>query len=128
MSFDPDFEAQIDELGSRAKLMDELCAANDRNPETLRKSANLFDAEARANGGRLRDYDDEALFNHLVRDLIAAGTIAPTSELDGSCNSDVGCATDPDLTVGLHDGGPAAGLVGPVGRREGPVTEKPLCN
>jgi len=73
MSFDADFEAQIEELGARAQRMDELCAAADRNPESLRKSANLFDAEARAQGGRLRYYDDEALFDHVVRNLIAAG-------------------------------------------------------
>jgi alkanesulfonate monooxygenase SsuD/methylene tetrahydromethanopterin reductase-like flavin-dependent oxidoreductase (luciferase family) len=73
MSFDPDFQAQIDELTTRAQLMDELCVAANRSPGTLRKSANLFDAKARANGGRLRYYDDEALFNHVVGDLIAAG-------------------------------------------------------
>ena len=73
MSFNPDFEAQIDELGTRAQLMDELCTAANRSPETLRKSANLFDAEARANGGRLRYYDDEPLFNRVVGNLISAG-------------------------------------------------------
>jgi alkanesulfonate monooxygenase SsuD/methylene tetrahydromethanopterin reductase-like flavin-dependent oxidoreductase (luciferase family) len=73
MSFNPDFEAQIDELGTRAQLMDELCTAANRSPETLRKSANLFDAEARANGGRLRYYDDEVLFNRVVGNLISAG-------------------------------------------------------
>lgn len=73
MSFDSDFAAQIDELGTRAQRMNELCASIDRNPESLRRSANLFDAQARAQGGRLRYYDDEALFEHLVRSLVAAG-------------------------------------------------------
>ena len=73
MSFDPDFGSQLAELAERARLMDELCAAVDRDPATLRRSANLFDAEARAKGGRLRYYDDEALFERLVRGFIASG-------------------------------------------------------
>ncbi len=73
MSFDSDFAAQIDELGTRAQRMNELCTAVGRDPGSLRRSANLFDARARAEGGRLRYYDDEALFERLVRSLIAAG-------------------------------------------------------
>jgi len=73
MSFDADFDAQIDELGARAQLMDDVCAAVGRDPATLRRSVNLFDATARAEGGRLRYYDDEALFERLVRGVVAAG-------------------------------------------------------
>jgi hypothetical protein len=39
----------------------------------LRRSANLFDAEARASGGRLRYYDDDDLFVRLVRGLAERG-------------------------------------------------------
>lgn len=73
MSFDADFDAQIDELGTRVEFMNDLCVARGREPESLRRSANLFDAHARADGGRLRYYDDEALFERLVRGLVAAG-------------------------------------------------------
>jgi alkanesulfonate monooxygenase SsuD/methylene tetrahydromethanopterin reductase-like flavin-dependent oxidoreductase (luciferase family) len=73
MSFDADFDTQVAELGDRARVMDELCIAADRDPATLRRSANLFDAEARAKGGRLRYYDDEKLFDRLVRSFIASG-------------------------------------------------------
>lgn len=73
MSFDPEFGAQLAELDERARLMDELCSAVGRDPNTLRRSANLFDAEARAKGGRLRYYDDEKLFERLVRGFIASG-------------------------------------------------------
>lgn len=73
MSFDSDFGAQLDELSERTKQMDTLCAAVGRAPDSLRRSANLFDAQARAKGGRLRYYDDEALFVHLVGSLINAG-------------------------------------------------------
>lgn len=73
MSFDPDFAVQVDELAARARLMDELCASVGRAPESLRRSANIFDARARACGGRLRYYDDVVLFEHVVRSLIAAG-------------------------------------------------------
>src|SRR4051794_8090851 len=73
MSFDPDFAVQIDELAARARVMDELCASVERAPESPRRSANIFDARARASGGRLRYYDDEALFERLVRSFVAAG-------------------------------------------------------
>jgi alkanesulfonate monooxygenase SsuD/methylene tetrahydromethanopterin reductase-like flavin-dependent oxidoreductase (luciferase family) len=73
MSFDPDFAAQREQLTTRSRQMDELCVAARRDPETLRRSANLFDAQARAAGGRLRYYDDEALFSSLVEGLIEAG-------------------------------------------------------
>jgi hypothetical protein len=73
MSFDPDFAVQIDELAARAQQMDELCASVGRAPDSLRRSANIFDARARASGGRLRYYDDDALFEQLVRSFVAAG-------------------------------------------------------
>jgi len=73
MSFAPDFGAQIAELTDRAHRVDELCDASERDPSSLRRSANLFDAQARAEGGRLRYYDDHELFVRLVRDLLAAG-------------------------------------------------------
>ncbi len=73
MSFDPNFDAQIVELGERSRQMDLLCATVDREPATLRRSANLFDAQARATGGRLRYYDNDELFVHLVRSAIDAG-------------------------------------------------------
>jgi alkanesulfonate monooxygenase SsuD/methylene tetrahydromethanopterin reductase-like flavin-dependent oxidoreductase (luciferase family) len=73
MSFSPDFDVQIEELTQRARLMDDLCRTADRDPATLRRSANIFDAQARAQGGRLRVYDDEALLVRLVRSFIDAG-------------------------------------------------------
>ena len=73
MSFDPDFDAQLSELSARAHSMDSLCAESGRDPNTLRRSANLFDAEARASGGRLRYYDDDELFIRIVGTLIGAG-------------------------------------------------------
>jgi alkanesulfonate monooxygenase SsuD/methylene tetrahydromethanopterin reductase-like flavin-dependent oxidoreductase (luciferase family) len=72
MSFDPDFDAQLAELSTRANSMDSLCAEAGRDPSTLRRSANLFNAEARGSGGRFRYYDDE-LFERIVRTLIGAG-------------------------------------------------------
>ena len=73
MSFSPDFEAQLDELSARNEQMTALCSELDREPEDLRRSANLFDAEARAAGGRLRYYDDEDLLVRLVTGLADAG-------------------------------------------------------
>lgn len=66
MSFSPDFDVQVDELVDRAERMDDLCVDIGRDPATLRRGVNLFDAEARAAGGRLRYYDEEELFVRLV--------------------------------------------------------------
>ena len=73
MSFNADFDAQLTELSDRARSMDSLCVAAGRDPGTLRRSANLFDADARSSGGRLRYYDDDDLFLRIVRTLISAG-------------------------------------------------------
>lgn len=73
MSFSPDFDVQLDELVRRAEQMNELCVEADRDPATLRRGVNLFDAEARAEGGRLRYYDDDDLFVRLVTEFRRAG-------------------------------------------------------
>ena len=73
MSFDPDFDAQIVELRERAAVMDEICHEVGRDPETLRRSVNLFDAEARAGGGSIRYYADESLLRRLVGELVEVG-------------------------------------------------------
>lgn len=72
MSFDPDFEAQVEEVSERSRIIDEECRRVGRNPAGLRKSINLFDATARAEGGRIRYYDDEELFVSLVTRFQAA--------------------------------------------------------
>lgn len=73
MSFSPDFAEQLDELSARNARMDEFCAQLGRDPTDLRRTVNLFDAEARAAGGRLRYYDDEHLLHTLVSSLRDAG-------------------------------------------------------
>lgn len=73
MSFDADFSTQIEELSARAALMDDICREVGRDPSTLRRSVLLFDAEARAGGGRLRYLDDLGLFGRLVDELSAVG-------------------------------------------------------
>ncbi len=73
MSFSASFDEQLTELADRNARMDQLCDQLDRDPSTLRRSANLFDAEARAAGGNIRYYDDIALFEELVTGLATAG-------------------------------------------------------
>jgi alkanesulfonate monooxygenase SsuD/methylene tetrahydromethanopterin reductase-like flavin-dependent oxidoreductase (luciferase family) len=72
MSFDPDFDAQLAEMAERATAMDALCGRIGRDSATLRRSANLFDATARGEGGRIRYYDDDDLFVELVRGLVSS--------------------------------------------------------
>ena len=73
MSFSPDFDDQLIELAARNSQMDELCTELRRDPASLRRSVNLFDAAARTSGGRLRYYDDESLLVDLVSKLREAG-------------------------------------------------------
>jgi alkanesulfonate monooxygenase SsuD/methylene tetrahydromethanopterin reductase-like flavin-dependent oxidoreductase (luciferase family) len=73
MSFDADFDRQIDELVTRGRQVDEECERIGRDPSSLGRSVNLFDAEARASGGRLRYYDDAELLTDLVGRLTAIG-------------------------------------------------------
>ena len=73
MSFSPDFDVQLAELCERNAHMDRLCQEVGRDPATLRRSVNLFDAQARAAGGRLRLYDDPDLLVRLVTQLRDAG-------------------------------------------------------
>lgn len=73
MSFSPNFDEQIVELVERSHQMDEFCVDIDRDPSSLGRGVNLFDAEARAAGGRIRYYDDDELFVHLVQSLRDGG-------------------------------------------------------
>jgi len=73
MSFSPDFDEQLGELSERNARMDALCRDEGRDPASLRRSVNLFDAAARAAGGRLRYYDDEQLLVDLINGLRDAG-------------------------------------------------------
>jgi alkanesulfonate monooxygenase SsuD/methylene tetrahydromethanopterin reductase-like flavin-dependent oxidoreductase (luciferase family) len=73
MSFDVDFDAQLVELRERSARMDDICREVGRDPATLRRSVNLFDADARAGGGAIRYYADESLFRRLVTELVDAG-------------------------------------------------------
>ena len=72
MSFSADLDEQLVELAARNTAMDRLCEGVGRDPASLRRSANLFDAEARASGGRIRYYDDPGLFERLVTGLAEA--------------------------------------------------------
>ena len=73
MSFSPDFGEQLTELSARNARMDSLCTELGRDPSDLRRSVNLFDAAARAAGGRLRVYDDEDLLVRMITGLREAG-------------------------------------------------------
>ena len=67
MSFAADLEEQMAELTDRCKAMDELCADVGRSPESLRRSYTMFDATARAGGGKIRYYESDDLFVDMVR-------------------------------------------------------------
>lgn len=73
MSFDPDFDSQLEEVADRVRAIDAACESSGRDPAEIRRSVNLFDATARAEGGRIRYYDDQDLFVSLVERFAEIG-------------------------------------------------------
>lgn len=62
MSFDADLEVQLVESAERISRMAEYCEEVGRDPETLRHSYLMFDANARKSLGRVRYYDSPQVF------------------------------------------------------------------
>ena len=73
MSFAADLEEQMGELIDRCATMDELCADVGRAPASLRRSYTMFDATARAGGGKIRYYESDDLFVEMVGRATAVG-------------------------------------------------------
>ena len=49
------------------------CEALGRDPGTLRMSYNMFDASARASGGRIRYYESPEIFSDMARSILDLG-------------------------------------------------------
>ncbi len=62
MSFDADFEVQLAQSAERVSRMASYCEAEGRDPETLRRSYLMFDANARKSLGRFSYYDSPEAF------------------------------------------------------------------
>ncbi len=73
MSFLPTFEEQLAETRARCEAVDELCAAERRDPATLRRSYLMFDAGARPRGGAIGYYESVERFEDEVSQLVALG-------------------------------------------------------
>jgi hypothetical protein len=73
MSFAKAFDDQLAETADRATRMGELCAERGRDPATLRFSYNLFDADARHSGGRMRYYESAERFDEMARAVMDLG-------------------------------------------------------
>ena len=73
MSFAKDFDEQLAESARRVEQMRANCAALGRDPGTLRLSYNMFDAVARASGGRIRYYESVDAFAGMARRIMALG-------------------------------------------------------
>lgn len=73
MSFAKTFAAQLAEVRGRIAIVDEACAACDRDPATLRRSYLMFDPAARASGGALSYYQSTAAFEDMAGAAMAAG-------------------------------------------------------
>ena len=73
MSFAEEFEVQLQETAGRVAKITEHCAAIGRDPATLRFSYNMFDATARASGGRIAYYESPEVFRDMVRRIAGLG-------------------------------------------------------
>jgi alkanesulfonate monooxygenase SsuD/methylene tetrahydromethanopterin reductase-like flavin-dependent oxidoreductase (luciferase family) len=73
LSFLGSFDDQLDETGRRAVLMDEICEAVGREPETLRRSCLMYDAQARPRGGWYDCYDSVGRFEEMTGRVIDLG-------------------------------------------------------
>jgi hypothetical protein len=73
ISFARSFEAQIDETRRRVAAIDARCAAIGRDPASLRRSYLMFDPTARSSGGRIKYYESEETFTHMLGQVIALG-------------------------------------------------------
>ncbi len=73
LSFAKTFDAQLDETRHRVAAIDARCAAIGRDPASLRRSYLMFDPTARSSGGKIKYYESEETFTHMVEQVIALG-------------------------------------------------------
>ncbi len=73
MSFEADFDAQIEETRRRVARIDAACEDIGRDPSTLRRSFLMFDPASRAGGGAITYYESEDIFVERVRRLMDLG-------------------------------------------------------
>jgi len=73
LSFAANVPEQMTETRRRVAQVDACCAEIGRDPSTLRRSYTLFDAEARAKGGRISYYDSTDLLVDQVEQAVALG-------------------------------------------------------
>jgi alkanesulfonate monooxygenase SsuD/methylene tetrahydromethanopterin reductase-like flavin-dependent oxidoreductase (luciferase family) len=73
LSFAADFGEQLAELADRCMTIDELCAEYGREPDSLRRSYTMFDANARATGGAINYYESDEAFVDMVQQVVALG-------------------------------------------------------
>ncbi len=73
MSFEAEFEAQLEETRVRIARVDAACEALDRDPASLRRSFLMFDPASRAGGGSITYYESERVFTDRVEALLKLG-------------------------------------------------------
>ncbi len=73
MSFAAGFEDQLAEVADRMSRMTGYCEAVGRDPETLRCSYLMFDANARQSGGHISYYDSPQAFADMADRLLDLG-------------------------------------------------------
>jgi alkanesulfonate monooxygenase SsuD/methylene tetrahydromethanopterin reductase-like flavin-dependent oxidoreductase (luciferase family) len=73
MSFAADFNGQHAEVRDKVQIMDDNCAAIDRDPASLQKSFLMFDPASRSSGGSINYYQSDNVFVDQVGRLADIG-------------------------------------------------------
>ena len=73
MSFAEDFDDQLTESAGRIARVKTLCEKSGRDPDSLRLSYNMFDAQARHSGGRICYYESVDVFADMAGKLMDLG-------------------------------------------------------
>ena len=73
LSFAQTFDAQLQVTRDRMNLLDEHCAAIDRDPKTLRRSYVVLDQQSRDCGGAIAYYASTDAFTEMVERVIEIG-------------------------------------------------------
>lgn len=73
LSFHDSFDEQLDETRQRAALMGRICDAMGRDPDTLRRSYLMYDAQARPRGGTYDCYESVGRFEEMAGRVLELG-------------------------------------------------------
>jgi alkanesulfonate monooxygenase SsuD/methylene tetrahydromethanopterin reductase-like flavin-dependent oxidoreductase (luciferase family) len=73
LSFELDFEKQLEQTRDRISIINEHCSNLGRDPESLRRCYWMLDMNARPSGGNINYWESEEIFAKMVREIMSLG-------------------------------------------------------